>query len=88
MTDEFQPLLNADRITGELYHIDAGLTSDLARMYGLLVRIPNGLEPLRKKFEDHVRKAGVEAVQKVLPAPGATTEAGKADVLVRCCGYV
>lgn len=58
------------------------LTSDLARMYGLLVRIPNGLEPLRKKFEDHVRRAGIEAVQKVLPAPGATTDAGKADVLV------
>jgi hypothetical protein len=25
----------------------------------------------------------VEAVQKVLPAPGATNEAGKAEVLVR-----
>lgn len=63
-------------------YLALSLTSDLARMYGLLVRIPNGLEPLRKKFEDHVRRAGIEAVQKVLPAPGATTEAGKADVLV------
>jgi hypothetical protein len=33
----------------------------------------------RKKFEEHVKKAGVEAVQKVLPAPGATNEAGKAE---------
>jgi cullin 1 len=51
-------------------------------MYGLLLRISNGLQPLRQKFEDHVRKAGLEAVQKVLPAPGAVTEAGKAEVLV------
>ena len=51
-------------------------------MYHLLYRIPNGLEPLRKKFENHVKRAGLEAVQKVLPAPGAVSEAGKAEILV------
>lgn len=50
-------------------------------MYGLLIRT-NGLEPLRVKFEDHVKKAGLAAVEKVIPAAGAVTEAGKAEVLV------
>jgi cullin 1 len=58
------------------------LLIDLARMYSLLMRIPNGLEPLRKKFEEHVKRSGLAAVSKVLPAPGAVTEAGKADLLV------
>ena len=56
-------------------------------MYHLLFRISNGLEPLRKKFEDHVKRAGLEAVQKVLPAPGAVSEAGKAEVLVSWFGH-
>lgn len=51
-------------------------------MYGLLSRITNGLEDLRNKFEQHVRKAGIEAVEKIIPAPGAVTETGKAEVLV------
>jgi cullin 1 len=51
-------------------------------MYGLLSRITNGLEDLRNKFEQHVKKAGIEAVKKILPAPGAVTEAGKPEVLV------
>ena len=51
-------------------------------MYGLLSRIPNGLEDLRNKFEQHVKKAGIEAVKKILPAPGAVTETGKPEVLV------
>ncbi|KAK4689012.1 cullin 1, partial [Tremellales sp. Uapishka_1] len=69
MWDEFQLLLDAEKV------------DDLARMYGLLMRIPNGLEPLRRKFEDHVKKAGLAAVEKVLPAPAAASEAGKAEVL-------
>ncbi|RSH90827.1 hypothetical protein EHS25_010002 [Saitozyma podzolica] len=69
MWDEFQSLLDGDR------------SDDLTRMYGLLMRIPNGLEPLRKKFEEHVKKAGLAAVQRVLPAPGAVNEAGKAESL-------
>ena len=51
-------------------------------MYGLLSRISTGLEPLRKKFEEHVKRSGLAAVQRILPAPGAVTEAGKAEVLV------
>ncbi|WVO14316.1 hypothetical protein L204_101948 [Cryptococcus depauperatus] len=69
MWDEFQGLLDADR------------TDDLARMYGLLSRILNGLDPLREKFGQHVRRAGRAAVEKVLPAPGAVNEAGKAETL-------
>ncbi|RXK41513.1 Cullin 1 [Tremella mesenterica] len=62
MTKEFQVLLDNDRI------------SDLARMYNLLMRITGGLEPLRRLFEEHVKKAGLAAVQRILPAPGASTE--------------
>jgi cullin 1 len=51
-------------------------------MYGLLARILNGLEPLRIKFEAHVKKAGNEAVKKVMPAQGAVNEAGKLEQLV------
>ncbi|KAF3176529.1 hypothetical protein TWF106_003486 [Orbilia oligospora] len=51
--DEFQVLLNNDR------------QDDLKRMYNLLSRITEGLEPLRTKFEAHVRKAGLEAIEKV-----------------------
>lgn len=53
LRDEFQVLLDNDR------------QKDLARMYKLLARIPDGLEPLRTKFEAHVRKAGLTAVSKV-----------------------
>ncbi|CAN8102987.1 unnamed protein product [Discula destructiva] len=53
LRDEFQVLLETDR------------EEDMARMYGLLSRIPNGLDPLRTRFEAHVRKAGLAAVAKV-----------------------
>ena len=53
MRDEFQALLDNDR------------QDDLARMYRLLSRIVDGLEPLRTKFEAHVRKSGLAAVEKV-----------------------
>ena len=52
LRDEFQILLDTDR------------KSDLARMYRLLSRIIDGLEPLRTKFEAHVRKSGLAAVEK------------------------
>jgi cullin 1 len=38
---------------------------DLQRMYSLLARIPEGLDPLRKKFEEHVKKAGLAAIAKL-----------------------
>ena len=53
LRDEFQVCLDNDR------------QEDLARMYRLLARIVDGLEPLRTKFEAHVRKSGLGAVEKV-----------------------
>lgn len=53
LRDEFQILLDNDRY------------DDMERMYKLLARIPDGLDPLRAKFESHVRKAGLSAVSKV-----------------------
>lgn len=43
---------------------------DLQRMYALLSRIENGLEPLRHKFEEHVKNSGIAAVAKVLGEGG------------------
>ncbi|WWD18765.1 hypothetical protein CI109_103220 [Kwoniella shandongensis] len=67
--EEFQSLLDADRV------------DDLGRMYGLLSRIFGGLDPLREKFGEHVKRVGQAAVQKVMPAPGAVSETGKAETL-------
>ena len=44
-------------------------------MYSLLARIPEGLEPLRKKFEEHVKKAGLVAVQKLVGGSDSTAAA-------------
>jgi cullin 1 len=62
LRDEFQVLLDNDR------------EEDMARMYNLLSRIPDGLEPLRARFETHVRKAGLAAVQKVQSSEGDKLE--------------
>ncbi|KAJ5161599.1 cullin-1 [Penicillium capsulatum] len=53
LRDEFQVLLDNER------------QEDLARMYRLLSRIKDGLDPLRATFENHVRRAGLAAVDKV-----------------------
>ncbi|KXT04828.1 hypothetical protein AC578_9730 [Pseudocercospora eumusae] len=53
LRDEFQILLDNDR------------EEDMARMYKLLARIQDGLDPLRTRFENHVRQAGYLAVEKV-----------------------
>ncbi|KAF7299052.1 CULLIN-2 domain-containing protein [Mycena indigotica] len=58
MWDHFQNLLDYDK------------DEDLQRMYSLLSRIPEGLEPLRKRFEDHVKNAGSAAVAKLVGAGG------------------
>jgi cullin 1 len=52
LRDEFQLLLDNDKL------------DDLGRMYKLLSRIPEGLDPLRSKFEEHVKKSGLQAVEK------------------------
>lgn len=64
--DHFQTLLDYDK------------DEDLQRMYALLARIPEGLEPLRKKFEEHVKRAGLQAVQK-LSGEGNGAEAADVD---------
>ncbi|KAF4991230.1 hypothetical protein FGRMN_7962 [Fusarium graminum] len=62
LREEFQVLLDNDR------------EDDMARMYNLLSRIPDGLDPLRARFETHVRKAGLAAVQKVQSSEGDKLE--------------
>ena len=54
MWESFQGLLDYDK------------DEDLQRMYALLARIPEGLEPLRKKFEEHVKRSGLAAVEKLV----------------------
>ncbi|KAI9824379.1 MAG: hypothetical protein M1832_001914 [Thelocarpon impressellum] len=70
LRDEFQVLLDNDR------------QEDLARMYKLLSRIPDGLEPLRTKFEAHVRKSGLSAVAKVTAAGDAMEPKVYVDALL------
>ena len=60
--DNFQTLLDFDK------------DEDLQRMYALLSRIPEGLEPLRKRFEGHVKQAGLNAISKLVGESGANTE--------------
>ncbi|KAL7280169.1 hypothetical protein ACG7TL_006588 [Trametes sanguinea] len=59
MWENFQQLLDYDK------------DEDLQRMYALLARIPEGLEPLRKKFEEHVKRTGLAAVEKLVGEGGA-----------------
>lgn len=54
MWECFQSLLDRDK------------DEDLQRMYALLSRINEGLEPLRKKFEEHVKKAGLNTVSRLV----------------------
>ncbi|KAG7447775.1 Cullin-domain-containing protein [Guyanagaster necrorhizus] len=54
MWDSFQKLLDFDQ------------DEDLQRMYALLSRISGGLDPLRKRFEVHVKQAGLSAISKLV----------------------
>ncbi|KAH9851581.1 Cullin-domain-containing protein [Lenzites betulinus] len=67
MWENFQQLLDYDK------------DEDLQRMYALLARIPEGLEPLRKKFEEHVKRAGLAAVEKLVGEGAAGTAAAEVD---------
>ncbi|KAH6912447.1 ubiquitin-protein ligase [Coprinopsis sp. MPI-PUGE-AT-0042] len=62
MWESFQNLLDFDK------------DEDLQRMYALLSRIPEGLEPLRKRFEGHVKAAGLTAVEKLVGEGGANAD--------------
>ncbi|OQN98132.1 hypothetical protein B0A48_15964 [Cryoendolithus antarcticus] len=70
LRDEFQILLDNDR------------EEDMARMYTLLNRIPEGLDPLRTKFEAHVRRSGLLAVEKVAQAGEAVDPKQYVDALL------
>ena len=70
MRDEFQTLL------------DNGREDDMARMYKLLARIPEGLEPLRIRFEAHVRGAGLCAVEKVAVQGDSVDQKAYIDALL------
>ncbi|GAA5907173.1 cullin family protein [Sporobolomyces salmoneus] len=65
MQEEFQRLLDQEQ------------EADLQRMYLLLSRIPSGLDPLRERFEKHVKKAGLESVERCVGS--AATEANGKD---------
>jgi cullin 1 len=58
LQDEFQNLLDQDKL------------DDLTRMYNLLHRVQDGLEPLKTKFEAHVRKQGLIAAETVADSGG------------------
>ena len=62
MWDSFQNLLDFDK------------DEDLQRMYALLSRIPEGLEPLRKRFEAHVKAAGLASIDKLVGADGVNVD--------------
>ncbi|OAD74412.1 Cullin [Phycomyces blakesleeanus NRRL 1555(-)] len=47
---------------------------DLRRMYSLLARIPDGLDPLRKSFEAHVKKAGLSAIERIAQQEGEVVD--------------
>lgn len=69
MWDDFQNLL------------DKNASDDLYRTYTLLSRIPEGLEPLRQKFEAHVKRSGLAAVERVAAGAHGATAAASADSL-------
>jgi len=54
--------------------LDCNKDEDLQCMYyALLSRIPSeGLEPLQKKFEEHVKKAGLAVVSTLVGKGGAS----------------
>ncbi|GAA6029019.1 hypothetical protein NBRC10512_001646 [Rhodotorula toruloides] len=66
MQEEFQRLLDQEQ------------EPDLHRMYLLLSRIPNGLDPLRERFEQHVKKAGLDSVERAVGAAAAAPADGDA----------
>jgi cullin 1 len=54
--------------------LDYDKDQDLRRMYSLLSRIPEGLEPLRRKFEEHVKRTGLAAIATLVGTDAATID--------------
>ncbi|KAJ7883910.1 Cullin family-domain-containing protein [Mycena olivaceomarginata] len=52
--------------------LDFDAEEDLKHMYALLARIPEGLEPLRRKFQAHVKAAGLRVISALIDAAKAT----------------
>jgi cullin 1 len=50
--------------------LDNEKVEDLQRMCMLLSRVPEGLEALQGKFEEHVKRAGLAAVSKLVDERG------------------
>jgi cullin 1 len=69
--------------------LDFDRDKDLQHMYALLSRIPEGLEPLREKFEEHVEKAGLAAALKLVGEGGASIDSldpkAYVDALLEVC---
>ncbi|KEI37061.1 uncharacterized protein L969DRAFT_78791 [Mixia osmundae IAM 14324] len=70
MQEQFQTLLDNERL------------DDLRRMFKLLSRIPDGLSPLRQRFEVHVKKAGQDAVERVAAQAEGIDAKAYCDVLL------
>ena len=70
MLEDFQSLLDYDK------------DGDLQRMYSLLSRSPEGLEPLRMKFEEHVKRTGLAAVSALVGMDPAAIEVLEPKVYV------
>ena len=67
--------VHSERMWEELQNLlDYDKDEDLQRMYALLARIPEGLEMLRKKFEEHVKRAGHAAISRLVGEGGANAE--------------
>jgi cullin 1 len=62
MWENFKSLLEYDKY------------EDLRRMYTLLSRIPEGLGPLRRNFEEHVKRTGLAAVSDLVGTDFAAIE--------------
>jgi cullin 1 len=55
--------------------LEKGQLEDLKRLYALLSRIPDGLDPLRKRFELYVKSTGLTAVSRLCAEGGSESEA-------------
>ena len=77
MLEDFQNLLDHDKC------------EDIQRMYSLLSRSPEGLEPLRRKFEEHAKKIGLAAVSILVGTDPTAIEALEpkiyVDTLIEVC---
>ena len=73
MWDSFQSLLDYDK------------DQDLRRIYSLLSRIPEGLEPLLRKFEEHVKRTGLAAIATLVGSDATAIEELDPTAYVMLC---